>query len=116
MKTCPCNEEPHTSHFYIVKLGFTGAFIFFLFALKYRSLVPVGTASVRRFEQKYDVVIQLHVPKTAEVDTLVVGFETRLKTATCNACTRSRELLQQTSKLTFFSGEVLWRSMVVQFF
>ena len=30
------------------------------------------------------------LPKTAKVDTLVVGFETRLKTATCYACTISR--------------------------
>ena len=26
--TCPCNEDPLKSHFYIVKLGFTGVFIF----------------------------------------------------------------------------------------
>ena len=26
-KTSPCNEDPLTPHFYIVKLGFTGAFI-----------------------------------------------------------------------------------------
>ena len=24
MQTCPCNVDPLTSHFYIVKLGFTG--------------------------------------------------------------------------------------------
>ena len=33
MKTCPCNEHPLTSHFYIGKLGFTGVYIFFLFLL-----------------------------------------------------------------------------------
>ena len=33
-KTSPCNEDPLTPHFYIVKLGFTGVYIFFLFLLK----------------------------------------------------------------------------------
>ena len=32
-KTCPCNEHPLTPHFYIVKLGFTRVYIFFLFLL-----------------------------------------------------------------------------------
>ena len=32
----------------------------------------------------------IQLPKTAKVDTLVVGFETRLKTAICNACTINR--------------------------
>ena len=27
MITCPCNENPLTPHFYIVKLGFTGVYI-----------------------------------------------------------------------------------------
>ena len=30
-KTSPCNEHPLTPHFYIVKLGFTGVYFFFLF-------------------------------------------------------------------------------------
>ena len=30
MITGPCNEHPFTSHFYIVKLGFTRVYIFFL--------------------------------------------------------------------------------------
>ena len=30
-KTSPCNEYPLTPHFYIVKLWFTGVYIFFLF-------------------------------------------------------------------------------------
>ena len=34
MKTNPCNEHPLTPHLYIVKLGFTGVFIFFLFCSK----------------------------------------------------------------------------------
>ena len=29
MQTCPCNIYPLTPHFYIVKLGFTGVYIFF---------------------------------------------------------------------------------------
>ena len=33
MKTCPCNADPLTPHFYIVKLGFTGVYIIFLFLL-----------------------------------------------------------------------------------
>ena len=46
--TCPCNVHPLSPHFYIVKLGFTGVYIFFLiFALKHRVWVLVRTA--RRF-------------------------------------------------------------------
>ena len=33
MLTCPCNEDPFTPYFYIVKLGFTGVYITFLFLL-----------------------------------------------------------------------------------
>ena len=33
MLTCPCNVHPLTPHFYIVKLGFTGVYIIFLFLL-----------------------------------------------------------------------------------
>ena len=33
-KTSPCNEHPLTSHFYIVKLGFTGVYIFSYFCSK----------------------------------------------------------------------------------
>ena len=29
MLTCPCSVDPQTSHFYIVKLGFTGVYISF---------------------------------------------------------------------------------------
>ena len=32
-KTSPCNEDSLTPHFYIVKLGLTGDYIFFLFLL-----------------------------------------------------------------------------------
>ena len=34
MKTSPCNEDPLTPHFYIVKLGFTGVYIFSYFLLQ----------------------------------------------------------------------------------
>ena len=34
MITCSCNVHPLTPHFYIVKLGFTGVYIFFLFLLQ----------------------------------------------------------------------------------
>ena len=33
MQTNPCNVHPLTPHFYIVKLGFTGVYIIFLFLL-----------------------------------------------------------------------------------
>ena len=33
MPTSPCNEYPLTPHFYIVKLGFTGVYLIFLFLL-----------------------------------------------------------------------------------
>ena len=48
-KTSPCNENPLTPHFYIVKLGFTGVYIFLIFAPKHRLWVLVRTASLRRF-------------------------------------------------------------------
>ena len=50
MITCPCNEYPLTPHFNIVKLGFTGVYIIFLFfALKHILWVLVRTASLRQF-------------------------------------------------------------------
>ena len=33
-KTCPCNIYPLIPHFYIVKLGFTGVYLFFLFLVQ----------------------------------------------------------------------------------
>ena len=33
MKTCPCNEDLLTTHFYIAKLRFAGVYIVFLFLL-----------------------------------------------------------------------------------
>ena len=33
MITCSCNVHPRTPHFYVVKLGFTGVYIIFLFLL-----------------------------------------------------------------------------------
>ena len=33
MQTCPCDVDPLTPHFYIVKLGFTGVYIIFVFLL-----------------------------------------------------------------------------------
>ena len=47
-KTSPCNEHPLTPHFYIVNLGFTGVYIFLIFAPKHRLWVLVRTASLRR--------------------------------------------------------------------
>ena len=33
-KTCPCNKYPLKPHFYIVKLGYAGVYLFFLFLLQ----------------------------------------------------------------------------------
>ena len=44
MKTCLYNFDPLKPHFYIVKLGFTGVYIIFLFLLK---TTIVGTRSNR---------------------------------------------------------------------
>ena len=44
MQTCPCNVHPLTPHFYIVKLGFTGVYIFLIFAPKHRLWVHVTEA------------------------------------------------------------------------
>ena len=49
-KTCLYNFDPLKPHFYIVKLGFTGAYIIFLISSqKHRLWVRVRTASSRRF-------------------------------------------------------------------
>ena len=55
MKTSPCNEDPLTSHFYKVKPGFTGVYIFSYFAPKHRFWVLVLTCTHNLcFEQKQD--------------------------------------------------------------
>ena len=56
-KTCPCNEYPLKPHFYIVKLGYAGEYLFFLFLLQNidcgYSLEPVLTCTHNLcFEQK----------------------------------------------------------------
>ena len=33
-KTCPCNVYPLGPHFYFVKMGFAGVYLFFLFLLQ----------------------------------------------------------------------------------
>ena len=49
-KTCLYNSDPLKTHFYIVKLGFTGVYIIFLISdQKHRLWVLVRTASMRRF-------------------------------------------------------------------
>ena len=51
MQTCPGDLYPLTSHFYKVKLGCTGVYIFFLiFALQHTLWVLIRTASMRRFK------------------------------------------------------------------
>ena len=49
--TCPRDVDHLTSHFYIVQLGFTGVYIFLIFARKHkpRLCVPARTALMRRF-------------------------------------------------------------------
>ena len=50
MKTYLCNFDPLKPQFYIVKLGFTGVYLFFLiFTQTHRLWVLVRTASARRF-------------------------------------------------------------------
>ena len=50
-KTCPCNEYPLKPHFYIVKLGFVGVYLFLLFLVQN---IDCGYSShVHCFEQKY---------------------------------------------------------------
>ena len=55
-KTSPFNEDPLTPHFYIVKLRFTGVYIFFLFLLQNidrgYSLEPPQCTHDLCFEQK----------------------------------------------------------------
>ena len=65
MKTSPCNEDPLTSHFYIVKLGLTGVYMFFLFLLQNLDhWVLVRTASTCThdlcFEQKKENITIFH--------------------------------------------------------
>ena len=66
-KTCPCNAEPLKPHFYIVKLGFTGVYIFFLiFASKHRLRILVRTASLtcthnQCFEPKKKIKMEAHL-------------------------------------------------------
>ena len=58
MQTYPCNLHPLTPHFYIVKLGFTGVYISFLFLLLKincgYSLEPPQRTKNLYFEQKYE--------------------------------------------------------------
>ena len=44
MQTYPCNIDPLTPHFYIVKLGFTGVYYFLSLAHKHRSWALVSEA------------------------------------------------------------------------
>ena len=46
MLTCPCNVDPVTPNFYIVKLGFTGVYIFLIFALKHLGVSNVYLQSM----------------------------------------------------------------------
>ena len=68
MIACPCSEHPITLHFYIVKLGFTGVYIIFLFLLQNidcgYSLEPpqrVATISVWSKTMKNIKIFQLKI-------------------------------------------------------
>ena len=54
-KTSPCNEHPNTPHFYNVKPGFTGVYIFLIFAQKHRLWVLVRTASLKNIDRGYSL-------------------------------------------------------------
>ena len=55
MKTCPCNVHPLTTPFYIVKLGFTGVYIIFLFLLQNIACrYSLERTHNLCFEQKYE--------------------------------------------------------------
>ena len=51
MLTCPCNVDPLTPHFYLVKLGFRGT-LFLIFAIKHRLWVLLTCTHNLCFEQK----------------------------------------------------------------
>ena len=61
-KTCLYNFDPIKPNFYLVKLGFTGVYIIFIFARKHRLWLLVRTALPSgwngthnlSFEQKYE--------------------------------------------------------------
>ena len=57
-KTCPCNEYPLKPHLYVVKLGYAGVYLFFLFLLQNidcgYSLEPPRRTHNLCFEQKYE--------------------------------------------------------------
>ena len=79
-KASPCNEYPLTPHFYIVKLGFTGVYIFFLiFAPKQRLWVLVRTASVRRFKRAPTIYVLSKNKKNIKNFHLKVNIFTALK-------------------------------------
>ena len=62
-KTCLYNVDPHKSHFYIVKLGFTGVCIIFLIsAQKHRFRVLLRTHSLC-FEQQYKKISAFYIWK-----------------------------------------------------
>ena len=58
-KASPYNEHPLTPHFYIVKLGFTGVYIFF--ALKHRLWVLVRTASINVLSKNKKNIKNFHL-------------------------------------------------------
>ena len=67
-KTCPCNEYPLKPHFYLVKLGFAGVYLFFLiFAPKHRLWVLVRTASPRRFKRVPAIYVLSKNKKNIEI-------------------------------------------------
>ena len=54
-KTSPYNEDPFTPHFCIVKLGFTGVYIIFLFLLRVPTIYVLskGKKIITIFQRKF---------------------------------------------------------------
>ena len=62
MKTCPYNIDPLKPHFYIVKLGFKGAYIIFsYFCSKHRLWVLVRTENFQFLEVKFSIYLNRRV-------------------------------------------------------
>ena len=84
-KTCPCNVYPLEPHFYIVKLGFAGVYLFFLFLLQdidcgYSLEPPLKFTHTLCFGAK---LRQIGIPCILQVCYLDVGFKKVYSTRTC---------------------------------
>ena len=60
--TCPCNKYPLKPHFYLVKMGFAGIHLFFLFLVQNRLWVLVSSHNVCFGAKIRKIDIPLHTP------------------------------------------------------